>query len=669
MEIPLLNDIVIIFVLSIAVLFLFNRLRIPALVGFLVTGILAGPHGLGLIKAVHEVEIMAEIGVILLLFTIGMEFSLTTLLRIKKSILLGGTTQVLLTLIVFFVLALQMGRTVGESLFVGFLVSLSSTAIVLRLFQERAEMDSPHGQTSLAILIFQDMIVVPMMLLTPILAGIQGNIGLSLIWFLAKGAAIIVLVIVGARWIVPPIFYQIARTRSRELFLLSVAVLCFSIALFTSSMGLSLALGAFLAGLVISESEYSYQALGNILPFRDLFMSFFFVSVGMLLNVGFLVHNIGYVLPVVLLVLVLKTVIAGFGTLLLGFPLRTAIVVGMTLCQVGEFSFILAWSGVNYGLLAGGAYQLFLAVSVLTMAITPFMTAIAPRVAGAVTFRALPLRLKRGVRPLEETKNTVKKDHLVIIGFGLNGRNLHRAATVARIVHVIIEMNPETVRQEKAAGKPIFYGDATQEPILNHAGINQARVVVVAISDAAATRRITEIVRRMNPKAHVITRTRFLNEMKPLYELGANEVVPEEFETSIEIFSRVLKKYLMPREEIEKLVSEVRSDGYQMLRSLSKDPLSFSELKLNLPDVEISTFRVWKQSSAHGKTLGALELRKKYGVSILAVRRGEVMFSNPGADMQIMGDDVVVVLGTPEIIALVMRIFQNQEEEGAEGES
>ncbi len=663
MEIPLLNDIIIIFVLSIAVLFLFNRLRMPALVGFLVTGILAGPHGLGLIKAVHEVEIMAEIGVVLLLFTIGMEFSLTTLSRIKKSILLGGTTQVFFTLVVFFALALQMGRTVGESLFIGFLVSLSSTAIVLRLFQERAEMDSPHGQTSLAILIFQDMIVVPMMLLTPILAGIQGNIGLSLIWLFVKGCGIIVLVIVGAKWIAPPVFYQIARTRSRELFLLSVVVLCFSIALFTSSMGLSLALGAFLAGLVISESEYSYQALGNILPFRDVFMSFFFVSVGMLLNVGFLVHNISYVLPVVLLVLALKACLAGFGTLLLGFPLRTAIIVGLTLCQVGEFSFILAWSGVNYGLLAGGAYQLFLAVSILTMAVTPFMTAIAPRIAGAVMRMPFPLRLKAGLTPQEETKLTVRKDHLVIIGFGLNGRNLHRTATMADIAHVIIEMNPETVRQEKAAGKPIFYGDATQEPVLHHAGIDQARVVVVAISDAAATRRITEIVRRMNPLAHVITRTRFLKEMKPLYELGANEVVPEEFETSVEIFSRVLKKYLMPREEIEKLVAEVRSDGYQMLRSLSNDPSSFSELNLSLPDVEISTFRVCKQSPVHGKTLGALDLRKKHGVSILAIRRGDTMLSNPGAEMQLMGDDVVVALGAPEIIAMVIGMFRNQEEE------
>ena len=293
---PLLSDIVIIFGLSIMVLFVFNRLRIPAIVGFLLTGVLAGPYGLGLIKAIHEVEVLAEIGVVLLLFTIGMEFSLKALLRIRKSILLGGSLQVLLTILVTFVLAsLQVGRTFGESLFIGFLVCLSSTAIVLKLLQEKAEMDSPHGQTSLAILIFQDLIVIPMMLFTPLLAGMGGEIGQSLLILFAKGAGVIVLVILSAKWIVPQLLYQIAQTRSREVFLLTVVVLCFAIAWLTSSVGLSLALGAFLAGLIISESEYSYQALGNILPFRDVFTSFFYVSVGMLLDVGFVVENLAAV--------------------------------------------------------------------------------------------------------------------------------------------------------------------------------------------------------------------------------------------------------------------------------------------------------------------------------------------------------------------------------------
>ena len=660
MGMPLLSDIVIIFGLSIMVLFVFNRLRIPAIVGFLLTGVLAGPYGLGLIKAIHEVEVLAEIGVVLLLFTIGMEFSLKALLRIKKSILLGGSLQVLLTILVTFVLAsLQIGRTFGESLFIGFLVCLSSTAIVLKLLQEKAEMDSPHGQTSLAILIFQDLIVIPMMLFTPLLAGMGGEIGQSLLILFAKGAGVIVLVILSAKWIVPQLLYQIARTRSRELFLLTVVVLCFAIAWLTSSVGLSLALGAFLAGLIISESEYSYQALGNILPFRDVFTSFFFVSVGMLLDVGFLVERLPSVLTIVLIILTLKTITAGFTTVLLGFPLRTALLVGLTLAQVGEFSFILARSGLKQGFLAGDIYQLFLAVSVLTMAVTPFIISVAPYVTDSVMRLPIPSRLKSGLYPPESEKRGGNNDHLVIIGFGVNGRNLSRAAAVAGIPHVIVDMNPETVRQERKSGKPIFYGDATQETVLHHADIDAARVVVVAISDAAATRRIIAIVRRLNPKVQVIARTRFLKEVKPLYELGANEVVPEEFETSVEIFARVLKKYLIPRDEIEKLISEVRSDGYQMLRSLSKDPLSLSDLTLNLPDIEISTLRVCERSAVDGKSLAQVELRKRYGVSILAIRRGERILSNPDADAHLLGNDVLVALGAPDKIAAAIRLFRS----------
>lgn len=662
---PLLSDIVIIFGLSVLVLFVFNRLRIPAVVGFLLTGVVAGPYGLALIEAVHEVEVLAEVGVVLLLFTIGMEFSLKALLRIRKSVLLGGSLQVLLTILAtFFLAGLQVGRTFGESLFIGFLVSLSSTAIVLKVLQDRAEIESPHGQTSLAILIFQDLIVIPMMLLTPILAGMGGQDSLFPLLLLAKGIAVIGAVILSARWILPQLLYQIARTRSRELFLLTVVVLCFAIAWLTSSVGLSLALGAFLAGLVISESEYSHQALGNVLPFRDVFTSFFFVSVGMLLDVAFLLESLPRVVTIVLVILALKTVTAGGTSLVLGFPLRTALLVGLTLAQVGEFSFILAKTGLEQGFLAGEAYQLFLAVSVLTMAVTPFIISAAPVVADTVLRLPLPSRLKGGSYMLEGAKRTARRDHLVIIGFGVNGRNLSRAAAVAGIPQVILEMNPETVRQERKKGKPIFYGDATQETVLHYVGVEGARVVVVAISDAAATRRVVETVRRLNPRAAVIARTRFLREMKPLYDLGADEVVPEEFETSVEIFARVLKKYLVPRGEIETLISEIRSDGYQMFRSLVRDSLSLSDLTLQLPDIEISTFRVDENSPVDGKSLAQLELRKRHGVSILAIRRGETVLSNPDADVQILGNDVVVALGTPDRIAAAMGLFHGPEAAG-----
>jgi CPA2 family monovalent cation:H+ antiporter-2 len=630
-------------------------------VGFLLTGILTGPYGLGLIKAVHEVEILAEVGVVLLLFTIGIQFSLARLLQIKKSVLMGGSIQVLLTLLVTFVMARQLGQPIGESTFMGFLIALSSTAIVLKLIQERAEVDSPHGRTTLGILIFQDIIIVPMILVAPLLAGATGDSGAVPV-LIAKVIGIIGLVIVSAKWIVPQVLYQIARTRSQELFLLSVVVICLAAARITSSVGLSLPLGAFLAGLIISESEYSHHALGNILPFRDVFTSFFFVSIGMLLDIGFLFRQPGTIALIALGVLVLKSIIATFATVLLGFPLRTSVLVGLALGQVGEFSFILSKTGVEYGLLEGNIYQMFLAFSVLSMAATPFIITLAPRLGDIILRLPLPKRLISGFYPVSKTKVEDKKDHLIIIGFGVSGRNVARAARGAGIPYAIIEMNPETVRSEQAHGEPIYYGDSTQEAVLQHANIKDARIVVAAINDPAATRRITEVIRRLNPKIHLIVRTPYLQEVKPLFELGADDVIPEEFETSVEIFTRVLAKYFIPRDEIEKLVTEVRSDGYEMFRNLSKASASFSDLKLELPDVDISTFRISQGSPLIGKTLAQIELRRRCGVSVVAIRRDAQILSNPGADTLLQSNDELFVLGPPESIAEGMCLLHNPQE-------
>ena len=664
MQILLLNDILIIFGLSVLILFACNRLRVPAVVGFLLTGILVGPYGLGLIKALHEVEILAEIGVVLLLFTIGIEFSLQKMLQIKRSVLLGGALQVGITCLAALLVARHLGQPPGEAVFIGFLFALSSTAIVLRLIQERAEVDSPHGSTTLGILIFQDVIIVPMILVTPLLAGTGGGSGVSALLMVAQGVGIIALVLVSTKWVVPWVLFQVARTGSQELFLLSVVAICLSVALLTSGAGLSLALGAFLAGLIISESEYSHRALGNILPFRDAFTTFFFVSIGMLLDVGFLLREPAAVALLTVGILVVKSAIAGLAALLLGLPLRTAVLVGLALGQVGEFSFILSRTGVEHGLVTGDLYQLFLAGAVLSMAATPFMIALAPRVADAAVRLPLPRRLKAGFGPSPRTGGEAPRDHLVIIGFGVNGRNVARAAAVAGIPYVVIEMNPDTVRGERARGEPIHYGDATQETVLEHANVQEARVVVVAINDPTATRRVTEAVRRLNPKAHLIVRTRYVQEVEHLYGLGADEVIPEEFETSVEIFTRVLTKYLVPRDEIEKLVTAVRADGYEMLRSLSGAPASVADLKLQLPHIEIVTLRVGRGSALAGRSLAQAELRRRHGVTVLAVRRGQDLQVNPAADMELHPGDVLYVLGPPERIAEAVALCRGKEGEG-----
>ncbi len=665
MGIPILTDLVIIFGLSLVVLFVCHQLRVPVTIGFILTGILAGPHVLGLVRAVHEVEVLAEIGVVLLLFTIGVEFSFANLLQIRQSVLVAGPIQVGATCLAGLGLAWHFGRPLGEAVFVGFLLSLSSTAIVLKVLQERAEVESPQGRTSLGILIFQDIIIVPMMLLVPLLAGAADNLGTALIILLGKAVVIILLVIAGAKWVIPHVLYQIAATRNREIFLIAIVLTCAAVAWLTAQAGLSLALGAFLAGLIVSETEYSHQALGNILPFRDVFSSFFFISIGMLLDVEFLLNNPVIIGGLTVGVLLVKTLLAGMAALALGFPVRTAVLIGLALFQVGEFSFILSKVGVSQGLLAGAGYQLFLDVTILTMVATPLVMAQAPWIAQFVARGPWPRRWQQGSQLLAPTGSPAPKDHLIIIGFGINGRNLARAAKAGGIPYVIIEMNPETVRRERANGEPIFFGDATQEEILHHVNIREARIVVVVINDPPAVRRITSLARRLNPKVHLIVRSRYINELQPLFELGANDVVPEEFETSVEIFTLVLRKYLVPREEVDRLISEVRANCYLLFRGLFKELEVFSPLRQHLQDVEISTFRLAAGAPVAGKSLAQVELRKKYGVTVLAIRRDSEVFHNPDPNLVLLPDDLLITMGSPDKLAGAAGLFCGPADAGA----
>lgn len=663
MEDLLLTDINIIFGLSIFILLIFYRLGIPIVVGFLLTGIIVGPHGLGAISSVEQVETVSEIGVILLLFTIGAELSLRDLWEIKRSVLIGGSLQVTLTIVTTYFLAMKAGMYAPSALFVGFLISLSSTAIVLKQLQERSEMYTPQGSISLAILIFQDIITVPMILVTPVLAGSSDGLGSSLPILLLKAIVIISIVVLSARTLIPHLLYEIAKTRNRELFLLSIVFIGLTVAWFTAYIGLSLALGAFLAGLIISESEYSHQALGNLMPFKDMFMSFFFVSIGMLLDIGNVFTNFTWLLSMALIVLFLKATVSGAVTYILGYPFRTAILVGLALAQVGEFSFVLSKFGLDLGLLDSTTYQSFLAVSIITMGATSIVIDMSPRVADmALKAPHIPERMKQGLYAAKLApgkKEEELKDHAIIVGFGFNGRTISKAARATGIPYIILEMNPDTVKREKSMGENICFGDATQYSIMQHVSVEKARVLVIGISDPLATRKIIDLARRMNPNIYIIARTRFLNEMGPLYEIGADEVVPEEYETSIEVFARLMDKYMVPRDQIEKFIDEVRADGYKMLRSYSGDEADIGKISTSLPGVQMITLKVERDSYLAGKTIAETGLRKEYGVTLLAIQRKEKVIPNPDASTVLMENDLCIVLGSAEDTSKVRQLFKS----------
>ena len=660
-ELTVLRDLLVLFGLGVAVVVLFHRARIPPIVGFLITGVVCGPYGFGLIRGVHQVEALAEIGVVLLLFTIGIEFSIQQLMRIRRFLFLGGGLQMGLMLLATMLLARVAGLAWPVAAFLGMVVALSSTAIVLRLFADRGEMATPAARAALAILIFQDLCIVPLVLLTPYLGGTGGDAtGILLVG--AKALLFLVAAVFAARYFIPRLLRVVVDTRKREVFLLTIVLLCIGTAWASSRIGLSLALGAFIAGLIISESEYSHQALGEILPLREVFNSLFFVSMGMLFDVRTLLAHPLLIATAVIVTIVVKTFVTMGVSYVLGFSLRTAVICSLAIAQIGEFSFVLSKVGLDARLLDAELYQLFLAAAVGTMALTPVMHALSPAVATWLENR-LPRRLSAGrwMMGLESTTTAPLTDHVIIVGYGLNGRNLSRALDSNRIPYIVVEMNPDTVRQERDRGVPVIFGDGSRPEILEYAGIATARVVVIAISDTLATRATVATIRQLNPRVHIVARTRYTLEMDPLFSLGTDEVVTEEYETSIEIFSRVLRRYFVPRDEIDRSVKDIRKSGYEAFRSISREPTSAVGIERFLSNVALEVYRAEQGSAVAGCSLQTSNVRGRSGATVVAIQRQDgTVVANPQGDDVLNPGDAALLLGLPEQILAAGALFRNR---------
>jgi CPA2 family monovalent cation:H+ antiporter-2 len=658
MQLELLKSLVVLFGTSALVAFLLNRLKIPTIVGFLIAGIIIGPYGIRLVRDVHSVEVLAEIGVILLLFTIGIEFSISKLVRMRRAVIGGGGSQVVLTIGVSAALAYLVTRNVNRSVFVGFLIALSSTAIVLKLLSERGETDSPHGRMMVGILIFQDLCIVPLMLLIPALSG-GGVKTLDVVIKMGEAAAVIVVALLTARWIVPVILHQVVHTRSRELFLTTILFFCIGTALLTSEIGLSLALGAFLAGLIISESEYAHQATADILPFRDSFIGMFFVSAGMLMNTGYMSAHCFSIAVAVVSIFMLKVITGIFSSAAAGGSPRVSIHAALGLAQIGEFSFVLAVAGRSDGLISEEFYQIFLSSSVITMIAAPFVLKAAPSLSAWITSRRLIAKMgARRRRSGTEGFPRRKQGHVIVVGFGLNGRNLARVLKETGIPYVVLEINGDTVREMKKRGEPLYYGDGTSTEILRKLGIEGARLLVVAISDPASTRRIVKVARHENSGLRIIVRTRYTAEVDDLKALGADTVIPEEFETSIEIFSNVLQAYRFPNNVILEMVEKVRSGGYTALRNLDLPKKHLFDKCEWLPEIDVDGYRIPEASPLEGESISGLQVRKKTGATIIAVRRGAKVHTNPEPDFTLDAGDIILFTGERHAMENALTFFR-----------
>lgn len=649
MELSILIDIVIIFAFSTAVNYLFTKIKIPTIIGYLLTGIVIGPSLFGIMRSPHDIEFMAEIGVIILMFTIGLEFSLNHLIKIRKIVFLGGFLQLLVTAGITMLISQMYDMGWQASLFVGFLTALSSTALVLKILQERGELTSNYGRTVVGILVFQDIILIPLMLLTPMLGGQTTNIGFEMFMLAIKTVGIVALVFVGNKWVMPKVLHMVALTKNKELFLMSILLICLAVALLTAEMGMSLAFGAFLGGLMISRSEYSQDAFSHVLPFKDTFTSFFFVSIGMMLDLSFVYTNIVLIVATVLLVITIKSFVAAGTAFILGHTFRGTVVVGLALAQIGEFSFILAKTGQSYHILTDFYYQLFLSVTILSMVASPFLIMISKPVANIMLRLPIPEVMLKGLFPLQEIEVPEMQDHIVFIGKDSRSQNLSRMARHMKLPYVSIVFDPADVRRRQLKGEAVIYGDAMNEPILRKAHTHTADIVVISIGETITALGVIEKVREMNQHAHLIVRSKYVSDIEDFYQAGANQVIPEEFETAIDLFELILKKKLIPEEDIYLTISGIRDDNYGIFRE--KDETNSVTLTDMMPDVEIVAIKAGSYDLFPGNSLEEINLRNLYGLTVVAIKRNGEILENPGARFIFEANDVVYILGKPSKIA------------------
>lgn len=637
-----LGDFLIVLTAAVLVLFASRPLKLPGVIGFLITGMLIGPSGLNFITDRAQIEVFAELGVVMLLFFIGLEFSLSQLRTIWRQFFFGGGLQVTITILAVVALFALGDFSLNERIFFGFLIALSSTAIVLKMLSDRGQLDSPQGRFSIGVLLFQDFCIVPMIVFTPLLAGEHGVSMSDVISRFFLSVLVVIIVFIVARFIMPKVLHEIARTRMREAFLMGSLLVCLLMAFITFSFGFSYALGAFIAGLIISESEYSHEVVAEIVSFRDLFTSLFFISVGMLLDLNLVFDKPLALLGISVGIFFLKAAIILPIALFLRFSTRTAIIAAVSMAQIGEFSFVLAQVGSSAGLLTGEMFQYFLSTSVLTMVASPLLIAGAPILADR-TQHFIPMKFGGWDKPVNMTKPM--EDHVIIVGYGVNGQNLARVLKETGIQYLILEADGEKVRELSKEGHPAAFGDATRREVLTHCSVKRARLVVFAISDPQATRTAVRFVRAMNPKIHVIVRTRHLAEIDELSKLGANQVIPEEFETSIEIFTRVLEHYHIPRNVINAQIQIVRDENYSMLRGGPQLAGGLDRVAQLLAAGTSDTLLVTSSSPAADKTLADLNIQGKTGASLIAVVRNEQPFITPPADFVVQAGDILVLVG------------------------
>ncbi len=655
------TEVVAVIVAGAVIAYICFRLKLVPIVGFLIAGVLIGPNAIGLVKDQAIVDATAEIGVILLLFTIGIEFSLEKLASIQKLIFGGGIMQVGLSIAATVAVLAAFGINWKIGVFTGMLVALSSTAIVLKLLADNGETNSEHGQVGLGLLIFQDLAIVVMVLLVPSLGSSGGGGAFAIGWALTKAVLIIVAVLLIARRVMPKILESVAKTCSPELFLLTVIAICFGTAYLTSLAGVSLSLGAFLAGLMVSESRFSQHALSETLPLQILFSATFFVSVGMLLDLTFLAHNLPIVIAAIAAVLVIKVATTWISVRVLGYATPVAAASALMLAQIGEFSFVLERAGREVGLFPAGVStagsQTFIAATVVLMVLTPLLM----RVGRGLSSKIVRKRELAGIPTSDEPESLGEglalEDHVIVAGYGQAARGLVRVLSGSGIPFVITTLSPEGANEAESEGLPVVRGDATKPFLLHHVGIDNAKMMVIADDSPSMARRITSVARNLNPTMRIVVRTRYTDEVDSLAAAGADSVIAEELESIVQLFGEVLRDYRIPAEEIENYEQLARHNGYSALFDDDVDTSVF-RCETGQDCFDSRTVKVREGAAVAGRTIASLKLMEDFGLSLKSLRRDGEEFEQPAGDIVLQAGDELILSGPTQSFASNAALFR-----------
>ncbi len=644
-DIGLLRDLVVVFGCAAPVVYVFHRLKQSPIVGFVITGTIVGPYGLHLINDVESVRTLATVGVMILLFSLGLEFSLKKLMETRIAVLVAGPLQLGATIAAVLLIARYLEIPIGSGLIYGVLVGLSSTAVFMKMLAERGEADAIHGRIGLGIAIFQDLCTIPFLIAIPLLAAEKALLS-SVASALAKSVALIVVVLIAARYLFPTLLRGILKTTNKELFLITSIFMFLGTAWATANAGVSLGLGSFLAGLILSESEYGHHIFAEVRPFRDSLNSLFFISIGMLVNPGFIASNAALILGITAAIIIGKILITTGAVMACRISMQPAFLSGVALCQVGEFSFILLQAASGLGIIGAAPYQIVLACSVISMLLTPPLFGAARKLVSRYVRDWNP-RITLG-RSSEGNGQRLQdiKDHVIICGFGLSGRNIARVLKANRIPYVIVDLNEQRVRESRRDGEPILFGDCTSTHILELAGIHRSRVIAFVISDPFATRLAVAAARAMSPEIVVLTRTKYVSDMDALWDQGSTEVIAEEFEASLELMTRILRVYNAPRAMVAAEIKSIRDQRFGIFRE-RKTTVPRIRLSTEV-DVYTETWEVPPDCSWHGATVEATRLRGETGALILGIVRENHTLNNPGPQEFILSGDRLVLSGTKE---------------------